>query len=149
MVELIGHRDPIGEDRFDVADDADDLSPFGRLATGLGDAPAERALAPEESAGHGLVDDEDLRGSLRIGIVEGASAPEAGADGLEVMGTDAVDDGGGLMAGLRSLGTRDQVPLGRSRHAVSPPAFARIARRGLETIGSACRGLFDESRDSE
>src|SRR3989475_676094 len=57
LVELVGHGDPIGVDRLDVADDADDLSPFDALATGPGDAPADRTLATEETPRHRLVDD--------------------------------------------------------------------------------------------
>ena len=37
---------------------------------------------------------------------------QAGADGLEIVGADAVDDGGGLMAGLGSLATGDEVLAG-------------------------------------
>ena len=83
-----------------------------RLATGLGDAPAERALATKEATGHGLVDDEDLRGSEGVACVEGASVEHAGADGFEIVGTDAVDDGDGLMAGLGSLAAGDEVLAG-------------------------------------
>ena len=113
LVELMARRrDPIGIDRLDVGDDADDLSPFEGLATRLGDAPAESALAREEIAGHRLVDDEDLRRSQGVARVEGAPAQQAGADGLEVVGTDAVDEGDGLMAGLGGLATGHHVLAG-------------------------------------
>src|SRR5882762_7719927 len=85
LVELVGsHRDRIGIDRFDVADDSDDLSPFDGLATGLGDAPAERIFAREETTGHGLIDDEDFRGRERVAGVEGAPIEQAGADSFEI-----------------------------------------------------------------
>src|SRR5207245_9685159 len=66
LVELVIHRDPIGVDRLDVADDSDDLSTFGRFATGLGCAPTERTFASKETTCHGLVDDEDAGGSEGI-----------------------------------------------------------------------------------
>ncbi len=91
---------------------ADDLSPFDGFATGPGDALTERTLAAKEATGHRLVDDEDLWGSEGVAVVEGASFEYAGADGFEIVGTDAVDGGDGLMAGLRRLATCNEILAG-------------------------------------
>ena len=47
-----------------------------------------------------------------VAFAKRASADHAGADGFEIVGAHAVDDGGGLVAGLRSVATGDQVLAG-------------------------------------
>jgi hypothetical protein len=112
LVELVGHQQLIGEHGLDVADDADDLSPFHRVAAGPGDAPAERAPATEEAAGHRLVDDVHLGRGERVALGEGAPVEHPGADGLEIVRADAVEGGGGLVPRLRRRLAGDDVLAG-------------------------------------
>ena len=84
-----------------VADDADDFH-VGELRIGIRrraelDALAQRVLAAEVLARHGLVDDDDARRTLTIALVEQTPAHERNAQRLEVAAAD------GAVAGHRVL----------------------------------------------
>src|SRR4051812_13052880 len=74
---------------FDVRHDADDLvkrRPFRRIRFRIDhDAFADRILSLEREIGERLIDDDDLRGSRRVVLIEGAAAEEIDPKGREII----------------------------------------------------------------
>ena len=70
-----------------------------------------------------------------VAVVERASGEQAGADGVEIVRADAVDDGGRLVAGLRTVAALDQVlaGVGQLKNGVNEERLAEA------TPGSASR----------
>ena len=112
LVKLPGDRTRVGENRFHVGRDADDFAPLGGLNAGLREAAADGVFIAKQARGHGLADDEDLRGGQGVARVEGTAGEHPGADGFEIAGTDAIDDRGGFLAAFGKFAAPDDISAG-------------------------------------
>jgi len=111
LVDLIDHGAGFGDRRFHVPHDADDLAPAGTGAVRFGEAPPEGIFTAEQSPGRGFADQKNLRRCGGVVLVEGAAGEHAGAEGIEIAGTHAVDDRGGFVAQRGTLAAfNDEFP---------------------------------------